>query len=931
MSTELPDDVKEKLAKLDHYEKRFADLVKSFKKLTSQKKAADAILRETTPLRSIADAEALEAHLKNLNLKNEMSVEEIKRLTNEKLEADKKLQALQRSQTDDAAQAQQSADQDREHTQQTIQELQQRVIDLTETQNTKAKLEEQLTESVAQITHLQHVLDNKTDEARTLDEQHQQRVQALKAELKSTQEQQPDLLPVYEVVSQLMTDLGLDQLVSSDATAAHPTPQNLESLTQHLKAARRRVVTLEQGKDQAHSALETVTAAHANLEVTLSDLRVKNQRLTNQLAALSQADLSPSPLAEVITQVSHELAAVSLQLRHCHDPSVSHTNLASPITATAPAVGITSDHQVCEARLASTVQELELVRAEHQQLLADSQQRTSRIASLEHETQIKDGRVATLTQQVTNQQNQVAEWEANASQLEEDLKQLRVQHSQLMSDHQACTTASETTRGTMSQLESDLQSHRDQVEAHRSTIAQLEQDLQVARSERDTAASDLTALKQKHSELESQFVQQKQALNAAREHLETSDDKVLNLTDQLSSTKRQIKQQASDLTKAQDSLMQANKRLQELEVTHEQLKTSTQQQLDEAEHTIRSLTESQRTVDDQQQELAQTKEQLANLQSDLDTSRQLFEDKSQQFDRIQSRLHEKETEYKQLVAAQEKQAADADRIQQVLRDELASHRRSARQSLEQVRQSLAAKEEELTKLRQDIQPRLDTMTQVESDRDALERQLSTLRTTIQTLEQDAVQHKLELEELRNQTAQWTATRHQHEQAMEDLTLREAHWRKVNRDLKKEVKRLQRELRSEGDASHTSTPALDNGDREHTYPLGQVMSPRSVHTHSPRPTALGSDSGVRSPRQSPIPSPAPEMGANGWSMATARSRQDSSASTAPPMSASDSTNITYLRHVMLKFLEAKDHRAQLIPVLAMLLQCTPDEVQRLRSL
>ncbi|KAJ1968285.1 hypothetical protein H4R35_006471 [Dimargaris xerosporica] len=932
MPTELPDDVKEKLAKLDHYEKRFADLVKSFKKLTAQKKAADAILRETTPLRSIADAEALEAHLKNLNLKNEMSVEEIKRLTNEKLETDNKLQALQQSQTDDAAQAQQLANQDREHARQTIQNLQQQVVDLTEALTTKDRLDEQLAKSAAQITNLQQALNAKDDEAKARDEQRQQQVQALEAELKLTQEQQPDLKPVYELINQIMSDLGLVQPTNTDASAAHPTSQSLVSLIKCLKATHRRVVTLEQSNGEAQSALETATAAHTNLESTLSDLRVKNQRLTDQLAVLSQASSAPSPLAEVITQVSQELAAVSLQLRYRHSPSIGCTHSASSTTTATPVANVVPDHQECEARLAATIQELEQVRTENQRLHNDSQQLTVRITSLEHQAQSKDGQVAILTQQVTDQQGQVAEWETKASQSEENLKQLRVQHSQLMLDHQACTTTSETARGTMSQLESDLQSQRDQVEAHRSTIAQLEQDLQTACSDRDTVALDLTALQQKHRELESQFVQQKQALNAAREHLETSDDKVLNLTDQLASAKRQIKQQASDLSKAQDDLTQTTVRFQDLEATCEQLKQSTQRQLDEAKHQIQSLTASQRTVDDQQQELARAKEQLANLQSDLDTSRQLFEDKSQQFDRIQSRLHEKEIEYKQLIVAHEKQVADADRIQQVLRDELASHRQSARQSLEQVRQSLAAKEEELTRLRQEIQPRLDTMSQVESDRDALERQLSTLRTTIQTLEQDAVQRKLELEDLHNQAIQWTTTKQQHEQAMEDLTLREAHWRKLNRDLKKEVKRLQRELRSGGDASLTSTPALNDDYREQMSPaFGQMTSPRSVRAQSPRPTASGSDSALRSPRQSPVSSPAPEQGANGWSIATARARQDSSASTAPAMSASDSTNITYLRHVMIKFLEAKDHRAQLIPVLAMLLQCTPDEVQRLRSL
>lgn len=40
------------------------------------------------------------------------------------------------------------------------------------------------------------------------------------------------------------------------------------------------------------------------------------------------------------------------------------------------------------------------------------------------------------------------------------------------------------------------------------------------------------------------------------------------------------------------------------------------------------------------------------------------------------------------------------------------------------------------------------------------------------------------------------------------------------------------------------------------------------------------------------------------------------------------NLEYLRNVIVKFLESKSTRAQLIPVLTMMLKFTPDEVKRL---
>ena len=40
------------------------------------------------------------------------------------------------------------------------------------------------------------------------------------------------------------------------------------------------------------------------------------------------------------------------------------------------------------------------------------------------------------------------------------------------------------------------------------------------------------------------------------------------------------------------------------------------------------------------------------------------------------------------------------------------------------------------------------------------------------------------------------------------------------------------------------------------------------------------------------------------------------------------NLEYLRNVIIKFLESKSTRAQLIPVLSMMLKFTPDEIRRL---
>ncbi|KAJ3985680.1 hypothetical protein F5890DRAFT_1118841 [Lentinula detonsa] len=72
--------VEELQERLKLVEQRFTDVSTSFKRLQAEKTAADAVLRELTPLESTRDSDALRDYLGNVTLKTELSQEEIKRL-----------------------------------------------------------------------------------------------------------------------------------------------------------------------------------------------------------------------------------------------------------------------------------------------------------------------------------------------------------------------------------------------------------------------------------------------------------------------------------------------------------------------------------------------------------------------------------------------------------------------------------------------------------------------------------------------------------------------------------------------------------------------------------------------------------------------------------------------------------------------------------
>ena len=92
-SEELPTEVRVRLRKLDRLETRYQDLLKAYR--TAHAKVSliepfEAALRENTPLTSIQDPRALVEYLNQINLKGDMVLDELKRVTAERDDLKKK-------------------------------------------------------------------------------------------------------------------------------------------------------------------------------------------------------------------------------------------------------------------------------------------------------------------------------------------------------------------------------------------------------------------------------------------------------------------------------------------------------------------------------------------------------------------------------------------------------------------------------------------------------------------------------------------------------------------------------------------------------------------------------------------------------------------------------------------------------------------------
>lgn len=94
--SELPTEVRVKLRKLERMESKYAELLKAYRTAHARIQTVDsfeASLRENTPLTSISDPSALVEYLSQLNLKTDMVLEELKRVTTDRDDVKKKLKA----------------------------------------------------------------------------------------------------------------------------------------------------------------------------------------------------------------------------------------------------------------------------------------------------------------------------------------------------------------------------------------------------------------------------------------------------------------------------------------------------------------------------------------------------------------------------------------------------------------------------------------------------------------------------------------------------------------------------------------------------------------------------------------------------------------------------------------------------------------------
>ncbi|KAI9803125.1 MAG: hypothetical protein M1833_001196 [Piccolia ochrophora] len=103
VQVELPTDVRVKLRKLDRFEGKYQDLLKSYRIAHARVLSIEPFetsLRENTPLTSISDPGALIEYLNQLNLRGDMVMDELKRVTADRDSLKDRVEEAERKSTD---------------------------------------------------------------------------------------------------------------------------------------------------------------------------------------------------------------------------------------------------------------------------------------------------------------------------------------------------------------------------------------------------------------------------------------------------------------------------------------------------------------------------------------------------------------------------------------------------------------------------------------------------------------------------------------------------------------------------------------------------------------------------------------------------------------------------------------------------------------
>jgi len=302
---ELPQDVRQKLRKLEKLESRYTELLRSYRIAHARVTAIEpfeAALRENTPLTSIADPSALVEYLMQLNLKGDMVMEEYKKVTGEKDDIKRKLDDAEKRAKDafdEAAGLRKERDEKNKATTEKD-PLGAVTLSVDDKDSKSTRKSEDFFSYEEEAPRLQEELDQKTRQVEELNE----KITALETDLEAAQN-----------ADQKARD-ELEKATKDQSTAKESQDKSDSNSEKKVAVLEKQKSDLEKQKLESEQKVSELQKQTSELEKKYNDSEDAINKIKTQLSQVDNVSESDKkPLASRIKSLGDKLSQASSDLK----------------------------------------------------------------------------------------------------------------------------------------------------------------------------------------------------------------------------------------------------------------------------------------------------------------------------------------------------------------------------------------------------------------------------------------------------------------------------------------------------------------------------------------------------------------------------------------------------------------------------------------
>ncbi|KAJ2489741.1 hypothetical protein IWW37_003726 [Coemansia sp. RSA 2050] len=882
----------QRLGKLEKYEHKLAEVARVYRNLNTARKAIEAVLKRLTPIQSIAEVEELEAHLSNLNTKTQVAGEQIGALT----ELDKTNRIK-------------------------VAELESQLLALRNAEQERQALAKELDKVTKERKVVEGQLERSNQKLR-LD------VKALESSLSELRASSPPVPDVDTLATQLSSQVSAAAAAAAAATVSEP----LRELQAQLLLA----CGTPEGLVPATSVDDAVARASESHELELAQLK---DILRKELAT------SEDRLKTATAESDKVIADLRLQLEE-----------SAPAMEEAPSGGLTAE-RVGEIVAAALALKLELVSSDEPPPASHSAEPGG--AKKKGKKKRKGTGASSAPSPVAIPSNPVDSDAAVVKATPREIAQLIALIEAANDTTSAKARESEATEAATADLISQIgqaqQALSDQRQASDAQMALLSADIDAKALRIDELAEELRVAETKSSELAMELQTHKKRVDELAEELEATEAKCEKLARELEAAEAKAGAIGEERTKLAQTLAKAQGAGVRLEAQQAELKaqvTSLAKELESARSRSSELqTSMERATADHALAMGRAsaaeatvsglEEHVRAVDADLANSRAQFADKSRALAQASAQSQELqyalEKERRALRIASDdaaKQVAAASEQLAAAQAEADAQSRKDREEIEGLRRKLSELDHSHA-----LASRADRLEAQHAERQA---ELETMRQNLQRAEDAQTELRVEADRLRDIERDLKTANEHLARVTDERALSEQRWKRVHRDLKEELRRLQRE-------KITAQPPIDDPPQSPSAPRSNSLTLASVSSLlRAATTANVSVSAIAGRRASARPQPIAEVAEtppvaaerllpvhnHTRSVSNAASTVSSASSSVSDALSNESNvnvNVEYLRNVLFRFFNDKDRRNQLVPVLSTLLRCKTDEIKQIQLL